>query len=279
MKRIYKIIERIAEEISLTYVSVYAANAAFFIFLSVFPAMLVLLSITQYTIVTIEGIMALLTNLIPEALLPLLNFIIQDLSAVNPASIISLSTVLMLWAASKGVYGLVRGLNRAYHQTETRSYFRVRFYCVIYTVGVLASLVITVALYTLTQSFLHHILPDDSMLLRILSALVHYRWLVSGVILFIFFTAVYTFFPCHRNKLPNMLPGSFAATVGWLVFSALYSHYVKLAGGASSIYGGISIIAFTVLWLYFAMMILFYGAMLNHYLAEHRPQIKKWFKK
>ena len=279
MKRIYKIIERIAEEISLTYVSVYAANAAFFIFLSIFPAALVLISVTQYTIITMDGILALLNTLIPEALLPLVNFIIRDLSAVNPASIISLSTVLMLWASSKGVYGLVRGLNRAYHQQETRSYFRVRFYCLLYTVGVLASLVITVALYTLTQNFLSWLLPEGSKLLQILSTLVHYRWFVSGIVLFVFFTAAYTFFPCNRNKLKDVLPGSIIATVGWLLFSSLYSYYVKMAGGASSIYGGISIIAFTILWLYFGMMILFYGGMLNHYLTDHTEQIKSWFKK
>lgn len=279
MKRIYRIIERIAEEISLTYVSVYAANAAFFIFLSVFPAALVLISVTQYTVVSMDGILAILRTVIPEALLPLMDFIIHDLSAVNPASIISLSTVLMLWSASKGVYGLVRGLNRAYHQQETRSYFRVRFFCLLYTIGVLASLVITVALYTLTQNFLAWLLPDGSRILNILSTLVHYRWFASGVVLFFFFTAVYIFFPCKQNKLVEVLPGSLIATVTWLLFSSIYSYYVKLAGGASSIYGGISIIAFTILWLYFGMMILFYGGMLNHYLTDHREQIKGWFKK
>ena len=279
MKRIYKIIERIAEEISLTYVSVYAANAAFFIFLSIFPAALVLISVTQYTIISMDGILSLINSLIPDALQPLLDFIIRDLSAINPGNIISLSTILMLWAASKGVYGLVRGLNRAYHQQETRSYFRVRFYCVLYTIGVLASLVMTVMLYTVTQAFLKRIFPEGSGILNILSTLLHYRWFVSGVVLFVFFTAAYTLFPCKRNQFLQTLPGSISATLGWLLFSSIYSHYVKLAGGASSIYGGISIIAFTILWLYFGMMILFYGGMLNHYLAEHREQLLSWFKK
>lgn len=277
MKRLYAIIEEAAEEISRTNVAVYAANAAFFLFLSVFPAALVLISITQYTIISMDGILALITPLIPEALMPLVDFVIRDLTAVNPAGILSISTILLLWSASKGVYGLVRGLNQAFHQRETRSYLRVRFFCILYTIGVLVSILITVVLYTVTQSFLTWLLPAGSSLLEILSALVHYRWFAAGVVLFVFFTGVYAFFPCRRNKIAHVLPGSLAATVGWLIFSAAYSYYVRLAGGASSIYGGISIVAFTMLWLYLGMNILLYGAMLSHYLIEHKQQIKQWF--
>ena len=216
MKRLMKNIESIAEEISKTNVAVYSANAAFFLFLSLFPGLLLLISVTQYTVVSFERVMALLTQLLPDAFLPLLEY---------------------------------------------------------------ASILITVALYTLTHSFLERVLPAGSMLLKTLSTLVHYRWLVSGVLLFALFTVIYMVFPCRRNKLRHVLPGSLAATVGWLVFSALYSHYVQMAGGASSIYGGISIIAFAMLWLYFGMNILFYGAMLCHYLTEHRQQLRGWFGK
>ena len=279
MKRLMKNIESIAEEISKTNVAVYSANAAFFLFLSLFPGLLLLISVTQYTVVSFERVMALLTQLLPDAFLPLLEYVLEDLNMVNPAGILSISTITLLWSASKGVYGLVRGLNQAFHQRETRTYLRVRFLCLLYTLGVLASILITVALYTLTHSFLERVLPAGSMLLKTLSTLVHYRWLVSGVLLFALFTVIYMVFPCRRNKLRHVLPGSLAATVGWLVFSALYSHYVQMAGGASSIYGGISIIAFAMLWLYFGMNILFYGAMLCHYLTEHRQQLRSWFGK
>ena len=52
MKRLMKNIESIAEEISKTNVAVYSANAAFFLFLSLFPGLLLLISVTQYTVVS-----------------------------------------------------------------------------------------------------------------------------------------------------------------------------------------------------------------------------------
>lgn len=277
MKRLCQIIQSIMTEISSVNVSVYAANAAFFLFLSLFPALLFLLSITQYTVISMDGILSFLSPIVPDALLPLLEFVLDDLSAANPVSILSLSTILLLWSASKGVYGLVKGLNQAFHLKETRPYLQVRFRCVLYTVAVLAVIIITVMLYTVSQSFLARIFVTGSFIHQILSTILHYRWFVASVILFVMFTVVYIAFPCKKNKLRHVLPGSLASTAGWIIFSTLYSLYVSLAGGTSSIYGGISIIAFAMLWLYICMNILFYGAIFSHYLAKHRQEMKKWF--
>ena len=82
--------------------------------------------------------------------------------------------------------------------------------------------------------------------------------------LLVAFSASYLVFPCQRSTLRQVLPGSLAASCGWVIFSGLFSHYVKRFG-ASSIYGSISIVAFTMLWLYFCMCIFFYGATLNRY--------------
>ena len=53
--------------------------------------------------------------------------------------------------------------------------------------------------------------------------------------------------------------------VQWLLEGIKLSR--KKLFGASSIYGSISIVAFTMLWLYFCMCIFFYGAALNRYVS------------
>ena len=47
MKRLIAIIRNISKEVSNANVAVYSANAAFFLLLSVFPALLFLISVTQ----------------------------------------------------------------------------------------------------------------------------------------------------------------------------------------------------------------------------------------
>ena len=264
MNRFKTIARAVQRELAGAQIPAFAANAAFFLFLSVFPALLFLLSVTQYTTVSMDGILNFLSPIVPDALEPLVTAILSDLSRSNSAGILSLSTVFLLWSASKGVYGLVRGLNQALRVQETRPYLLVRALCVLYTAAVLAILLITVMLYTVSQSFLSKILLPGSFIYRLLSTLLHYRWFVAGVLLLVAFSASYLVFPCQRSTLRQVLPGSLAASCGWVIFSGLFSHYVKRFG-ASSVYGSISIVAFTMLWLYFCMCIFFYGATLNRY--------------
>lgn len=118
---------------------------------------------------------------------------------------------------------------------------------------------------------LSKILLPGSVLYRLLTTLLHYRWFVAGVVLLVAFSASYLVFPCQRSTLRQVLPGSLAASCGWVIFSGLFSHYVKRFG-ASSIYGSISIVAFTMLWLYFCMCIFFYGATLNRYVRVSKKK-------
>ena len=189
MNRLKTIARAVQRELAGAQIPAFAANAAFFLFLSLFPALLFLLSVTQYTTVSMDGLLNFLSPIVPDALEPLVTAILSDLSRSNSAGILSLSTVFLLWSASKGVYGLVRGLNQALRVQETRPYLLVRALCVLYTAAVLAILLITVMLYTVSQSFLSKILLPGSVLYRLLSTLLHYRWFVAGVVLLVAFSA------------------------------------------------------------------------------------------
>ena len=131
MNRFKTIARAVQRELAGAQIPAFAANAAFFLFLSVFPALLFLLSVTQYTTVSMDGILNFLSPIVPDALEPLVTAILSDLSRSNSAGILSLSTVFLLWSASKGVYGLVRGLNQALRVQETRPYLLVRALCVL----------------------------------------------------------------------------------------------------------------------------------------------------
>ena len=63
------------------------------------------------------------------------------------------------------------------------------------------------------------------------------------------------------EKLLAEVPGALAASVGWVAFSFLFSIYVNYGGG-SRFYGSMAIALLSLLWLYFCMSILFYGAVL-----------------
>ena len=86
------------------------------------------------------------------------------------------------------------------------------------------------------------------------------------------FWAILCVFPNRRIPLLRALPGAAGASLGWLVFSSLFSVYVQHFGSYSVFYGSLAGIAMAMLWLYVCMSILFYGGVLNCLLFERRLQ-------
>lgn len=272
-------IKRIAKAIGRTNISVYAANAAFFLLLSIFPAAIFLLSLSQYTILPLESLPEMISPIIPSVLQPLITYVLDDIAVNNTISILSISAVTVLWSASRGVYGLVKGLNSVNHLRENRPYLRLRLLCFFYTLGIFAALLGTVALYSISYNLLQILLPPESPAGQIVLFLLRFRSLICIIALTCLFCAIFRYLPCRRSPLKHTLPGSFAAAVGWILLARVFSYYTGTISNYSAIYGSITIVALTMLWLYICMLILFYGGMFNHYLFFHRHQLSRLFGK
>lgn len=109
-------------------------------------------------------------------------------------------------------------------------------------------------------------------ILRLLSRVLRFRGLVLFALLTLLFWAILCVFPNRRIPLLRALPGAAGASLGWLVFSSLFSVYVQHFGSYSVFYGSLAGIAMAMLWLYVCMSILFYGGVLNCLLFERRSQ-------
>ena len=88
----------------------------------------------------------------------------------------------------------------------------------------------------------------------------------------ILFTAIYYVFPNRRQKLLSLLPGAVLAALGWLIFTYGFSYYVRISGSYSMLYGSLSVIAIAMLWLYICISILFYGSLVNVWLAKRKSK-------
>ena len=86
------------------------------------------------------------------------------------------------------------------------------------------------------------------------------------------FTAMFMALPNQRNTFRDSLPGAILASAGWLIFSNLYSVYVRHFAGYANIYGSVYMVALSMLWLYFCLSIVFYGGALNHYLQKQNEK-------
>ena len=124
--RFYRWVKKWAERVAALRIPLYAGNSAFFLLLSLFPLMSILLAILQRTSLQEADVLRLLAQVSPAALMPLFEDLLDGLYDVQPVSLISISAVTVVWSSSKGMYSLLLGLNAVDGVTETRGYLRLR---------------------------------------------------------------------------------------------------------------------------------------------------------
>ena len=262
MKRLQKFARYLAEQ----KVPLYAANASFFLILSVFPTLVVLLALMRYTGLQVETFPDLVAEVVPGALMPLVNRLVLSAYVNSSGTVLSVSAVAALWSASRGMYSFVTGLNAIYEVKENRGYFRTRLISMGYTLAFLLVLLLTLLLHVFGADLLHMLqqLPIPELLLNLLDLRVFLLLILQTAL----FCTMFMVLPNERNRLGDSIPGALLASIGWQVFTNLYSIYSQKFTSYASIYGSVYVVALGMLWLYFCICIVFYGGVLNNTLQK-----------
>ena len=214
----------ITEQVGKDHVGAYAAQAAYFFMLSLIPIILLLITLVQYTPVTKADVMTAVLQVFPKSVDSLITSIVNQVYNQS-GGIISLTIIVALWSAGKGVLALTTGLNCVYDCKETRNYIILRIRATFYTVAF-----IIVIIFLLVLS-------------------------VFGNTLNLFVTKV-------------QLMGAAFSAVGWMIVSWIFSVYLNIFKGFSSMYGSLTTIVLIMLWLYFCMYILLLGGEVNVILRD-----------
>ena len=262
MKKIQKLGRFLAEQ----NVPLYAANASFFLILSVFPLLVVLLALLRYTGIQVENLTDLLSGVVPGSLMPMVRRLVLSAYVGSSGTVLSLSAVAALWSASRGMYSFLKGLNSIYDVKENRGYFRTRLLSMGYTFAFLVVLLLTLVLHVFGSDLLSHLslLPIPQFLLNLLDM----RMFVLLVLQTVLFATMFMVLPNDRNRFRDSLPGALLATIGWQLFTNAYSVYSQKFTAYASIYGSVYVAALGMLWLYFCICIVFYGGVLNRILQK-----------
>ena len=246
-----------------------AANTGYFIVLSVFPALLLVLSALSYTGLTVENLLEMLEGVLPQALMGTARQLILSVYKNASGAVAGVSALTAIWSSSRGVYGLLTGLNAIYGVSEDRGYLYTRFISVLYTFALEVVILLTLVLHVFGNSLLKFIRSLNLPAMTVLMDILDLRFVFLLVIQSLLFTLMFMILPNRRNRFWESLPGGLLASIGWLLFSNLYSVYVTHFPSYANIYGSVYAIAISMLWLYCCLEIIFFGGALNQLLARY----------
>ena len=247
-------------------VSVYAAQTSFFIVLSAFPFIMVLLTAIQMIpSVSKADLLSLLVSLMPQMLKAAVVRVVDDLFTKSPGKILSITALAALWSASKGMLSMCRGLNRIYGCQEKRGYLLSRLICTVYTFIFMVACVMSLVLLVFGSALQNVIIRKIPVLGTITTYLISFRTLLALTILTLIFIGFYTLIPARKQKARFQLPGAVFSPLCWIVFSFAFSIYFNHFSSFSYMYGSLTAIVLLMLWIYFCICILFLGAGINYF--------------
>ncbi|MCH5265556.1 MAG: YihY/virulence factor BrkB family protein [Lachnospiraceae bacterium] len=251
-------------------VSIHAAQVAFFIIVSLFPFMMFLITLLQYTPLSEDVMMSLIGTALPDNLSGIAESWLQETYETASGTILSITVISTLWAGSKGFSGIAYELDGIYEVTNPRNLVIRRLmslvYTIVFTLMIITSLIVLVYGNQIVQA-INHFFPFLSNLHLILFIL---RSGVAYLVFVVYFLCMYRFIPNRKSRFRDELPGAGLAAFLWIAFSYLYSLYIDYHQSFSSVYGSLTYMVLLMLWMYFCIIIIFIGALMNQFLKEKK---------
>lgn len=261
-KRLFHRLRETLRNLSSFQLDVYSSGAAFFIFISMIPFTLIVLSIIPRTSFSQAEINTLVTKFIPEDFQIAASALLRDLY-YRSKTVLSLSIITLLWSSSRGIMAITKGLNRINFVEENRNYFVVRAIAILYTVLLVIGVVALIVLGVFGKRIFRMVEQNYEELHGIAITIYHYSDMIMILILFILFLFMYKFLPARHMILKEQLPGALLATVIWWGFTELFSYFI-LHFNAYSMYGSMAMVVILLVWIYAGIYFFFFGAWLNH---------------
>jgi membrane protein len=258
------VLPRLRAKVRDDNVSLLSAGVAFYAMLSIFPALIAVISI--YGLVaepeTARAQVQKLATVLPRQARQTLTGQLEALthSAGRGLSLgAALGILAAVLAASAGLRALIAGLNVAYDRVETRRFLRLRGLALLLTLGAILTMAVAVGIIV--------VLPVVTGLLgpvgRVLLAVV--RWPVLAGLMLVGLAILYRYAPDRDDaELRWLTPGSLLATALWLLGSALFSLYVNSFGNYNRTYGVLGAVIVLLIWLFLSSFVVLLGAELNH---------------
>lgn len=247
------------------HVSLAAAGCAFYVTLSLFPAISMLISV--YGLLFDPGSvvpqLAVLRNLLPVPAYALIEDRVMQLVAQPRGHLtvgLGIAFLVSFWSSASASKAVLSAMNVAYDTTERRPFFQFQLIGLAVTLSAVVCMVLAIAtLLVLPRLIQFSGLSDFS------AALIQ----IAGFGLVVGFFALglallYARGP-SRKPPPRawVLPGTALATLLWLLSSFVLSLYVGKLANFDATYGSIGAVVGIMLWFYVSAYAALLGAELN----------------
>ena len=255
-------------------VLLYAAQASYFVIVSIIPFICLLISAFSFFIpADIYSIFEAYN--MPEEVESVIRYVIDQLLATQKVSLLSISAVIALWTASRGTDSIRIGLERVYHERPSTAFWRQQIKSLLSTV-----ILILVLLGNTVFMIFGGAMAEVLNMTPVFNVIMYLSVPILFVVLCLAFTLIYAFVGKFgqanwKERFRQHLPGAIFATLGWQLFSSGIAMYIRYFPSASAIYGSLTAVCLMMLWIYVSVIILLLGAEVNKVILRNKGLLIK----
>ncbi|MFO8037497.1 MAG: YihY/virulence factor BrkB family protein [Anaerolineales bacterium] len=271
---LFKVFKRAVHNFQRQEASRAAAGMTYYFLFSLSPLLIVMVTVASYFVAGTQvntQIKNLMTSVIPVSQSIVERNIQRIMEVRNSIGVIG--SIGFLWSASNAFSILVDNINRAWPETERRSFVQKRLLGLT-MVGVIIVLLILLMLSStvfdlidkIDLSFTHNPQIAELNLVSLIADA------ISWVSPFLFFLSLYLLLPRTRVNLIAGLISAIFITCIWKGASFGFNWY--LSSGLARyqfVYGSLSAIVVLLFWIYLSSLIIFFGAHLCKSLSDVIP--------
>jgi membrane protein len=268
---IYNILHFLNEEFKKDTLITRANSMAFSFFLSIFPSIIVLVSLLPYLPISMDFFGTLQTNItqvMPGNAGKLVFSTIESFLKTTRGGVLSFGFFLAIWFASNGMLSMMKGLEKTHkNMFKRRNVIEKRLIAIqltfILTLILFASVVFIILGNTILNFVFQYI--KAGWLTRFTFTL--FRWLAILSLFYTGISLIYRYGSSIRKRIPFFNTGAVLATLLSILTSWGFSFYVDNFGNFNKIYGSIGTLIVLMLWIQINCSILLIGFELNASIA------------
>jgi len=260
-------IARVWQQICEDGIFVWASALAYSWLFSVFPFLILLLSLLPYLPPSAKDpAQAAITGAITSMLGKEARTINDNISQVmtrQHTGWLGIGLAVSIWVASGGMAMTMSALDRCYDIKQTRSYIRHRAVAIAITLGVALGVLLIIVLMPI-GSAVGGWLKSKGILTTPLQLLFDAaRYVLSLVFALVVLAVIYYFGPNIHQRFHWLTPGAVFSAVVWILLDLAFRVYVDRYARYDQTYGTVGGAAILLLFFYIDALVLLIGAEIN----------------
>ncbi|MGN0319208.1 MAG: YihY/virulence factor BrkB family protein [Lachnospira sp.] len=271
INKTYTIITTISKKISKDRITDYASQSCYYLILSFFPLMLLLMSLVKFLPVTEQDLLDFILGIIPGQLDNMVTGIMEDLYSNSSIAVTSVSAIGLLWASGKGFMVIMRCLDNIYECPNKKNWLIKRIFATLYSMIFAVSVIINLLFMVFGSNItnvIKKILPGSTTLVNIIISIINNKIFLFPALFTLYFAIIYTLVPSRKTNFFREIPGALISSIGWYIFSSLLSLYISHSPKFSYMYGSLTTFIFSLIWIYACMITIFVGAEINYIIND-----------